>query len=371
MITRLKTRPRLDALDNQRRGAGKKLGRRIYFGLLIGLFTAMVYYFIGARFVLDADGIVTKERYLLAAEYDSRIIKKFVQPGDNVNKGQPLLQLDSRDIANKLSDFDSRRAELDNQLEEVKALIANAQRLLPLAKVQEEQAKTYASKLEKLFKRGLTTLSTRNEAKDLYFVRQRDVAALNGEFLSASKRRKTIISTLGRLDSVISDTTRIFDAGALVSPVDGIVGPVVPSIGQVNTRGESVLELFIGTPFILAYLPTDRMYLAEIGTEVAITDGYRTARGRIVGIGGLTDNVPAEFQSTLKRRERDEIFKIAYEGVDRFVLGSTVKVSSTYGISGIFDRLRSAFSDSNYGNVNSALPGTGRMKVAEGNGSLQ
>ena len=38
MITRLKTRHRLDELDNQSRGAGKKMGRRIYFGLLIEIF---------------------------------------------------------------------------------------------------------------------------------------------------------------------------------------------------------------------------------------------------------------------------------------------------------------------------------------------
>ena len=342
MITRLKTRPRLDALDNQRRGAGKKLGRRIYFGLLIAIFVSLGYFFVGARFVLDADGLVIKDRFLLAAEYDSRVIKTFVQPGDQVQKGQTLLQLDSRDIANKLSDFDARRTELLNQLEEVTALIANADRLLPIAEAQEEQARKYSEKVQKLLEEGYTTTPVRNNAMDVFFARQRDVAALAGERTSAQKRRKTLDDTLGELDRIIADTRRVFDQGTLETPVNATIGPVVPSIGQVNKRGEPMIEMFVGDAYILAYLPTDRVYRMDLGEQVAINDGFRTALGRVIKIGGLTDNLPAEFQGTLKRRERQEIVKIGYDSDPGFVLGSTVLITSSYGPSGIIDRIRTA-----------------------------
>lgn len=374
MITRLKTRPRLDALDNQRRGAGKKLGRRIYFGLLIAIFVSLAYFFVGARFVLDADGLVVKDRFLLAAEYDSRVIKAFVQPGDQVRQGQTLLQLDSRDIANKLSDFDARRSELLNQLEEVNALIANADRLLPIAEAQEEQARKYADKVQKLLDQGYTTTPVRNNAMDVYFARQRDVAALAGERTSAQKRRKTLDDTLGELDRIISDTRRVFDQGTLETPVDATIGPVVPSIGQVNKRGEPMIEMFVGDPFILAYLPTDRIYGMVQGEVVAINDGFRTALGRVIKIGGLTDNLPAEFQGTLKRRERQEIVKIAYEGDPGFILGSTVRITSSYGPSGLINRLRTAlFGGSgapdidpmDTASVTHAAPKTDRLPVVE------
>ncbi len=345
MITKLKSRPRLDALDNQRRGAGKKLGRRIYFGILIFIFVSVAYFFVGARFVLDADGLVVKDRFLLAAEYDSRVIRNNVQPGDTVRKGETLLLLDSRDIANKLSDFDARRAELLNQMEEVSALISNADRLLPIAGAQEKQAREYAERVQNLLDSGFTTTATRNNAMDVYFARQRDVAALKGERVSAMKREKTIRNTLEELDSIIADTKRVFARGTLESPVDGVVGPVVPSIGQVNKRGEPIMEMFVGKPYILAYLPTDRVYEVEPGTRVAVSDGYRTARGKIVKIGGLTDNLPAEFQGTLKRRERQEILKIEFDGTSDFVLGSTVSITSTYGFSGMIDRVRMAMFD--------------------------
>lgn len=344
MITRLKTRPRLDALDNQRRGAGKTLGRRIYFGLLIAIFVSLAYFFVGARFVLDADGLVVKNRFLLAAEYDSRVIKIFVQPGDQVRKGQSLLRLDSRDIANKLSDFDARRTELLNQLEEVTALISNADRLLPIAEAQQAQAKAYTDRVQKLLDKGFTTTPVRNNAMDVYFARQRDVAALQGERTSALKRKKTLDDTLAELDRIIADTRRVFDRGTLESPVDATIGPVVPSIGQVNKRGEPMIEMFVGEPYVLAYLPTDRVYGIAVGDTVAINDGFRTARGRVIKIGGLTDNLPAEFQGTLKRRERQEIVKIAYRNDPGFVLGSTVRISSSYGPSGLIDRVRNAFS---------------------------
>jgi multidrug resistance efflux pump len=366
MITKLKSRPRLDALDNQRRGAGKKLGRRVYFGILIAIFVSITYFFIGARFVLDADGLVVKDRFLLAAEYDSRVIRNNVQPGDAVRKGQTLLLLDSRDIANKLSDFDARRSELLNQLEEVSALIASAERLLPIASAQEKQARDYAEKVQKLLDSGFTTTPVRNNAMDVYFARQRDVAALNGERVSALKREKTITSTLAELDGIIADTKRIFDQGTLESPVDGIVGPVVPSIGQVNKRGEPIMEMFVGTPYVLAYLPTDRVYAVEVGTKVAINDGYRTARGRIVKIGGLTDNLPAEFQGTLKRRERQEILKIEFDGNPGFVLGSTVSITSSFGPTGIIDRIRTALFGDGIDPIDTAAVGPSEATVEQG-----
>ncbi len=366
MINRLKTRPRLDALDNQRRGAGKKLGRRIYFGILISIAVTLAYFFIGAKFVLDADGFVVKDTFLLAAEYDSRVIRIHVQPGDIVRKGQTLMQLDSRDIANKLSDFDARRSELLNQLEEVSALITNADRLLPIAEAQEKQAKDYSEKVQNLLDTGFTTTPVRNNAMDVYFARQRDVAALQGERVSALKREKTITSTLAELDSIIADTKRVFDQGMLESPIDGVIGPVVPSIGQVNKRGEPILQMFVGSTYILAYLPTNRIYGVSPGDRVAMNDGYRTARGTIVKIGGLTDNLPAEFQGTLKRRERHEIVKIEYDGNPGFTLGSTVNVTSAFGPSGLIDSIRTALFGDGVDPIDTAAVGSPAAPVEQG-----
>lgn len=346
MITRLKTRPRLDALDNQRRGAGKKLGRRIYFGLLVALGLSLVYFFVGARFVLVADGLVMRQRYLVAAEYDSRLMESYIRPGDTIRAGQMLMRLDSRDIANKLSDYNTKRSELQNQLEEIEALLAQSNKLLPLAEEQARRASDYAERVDGLFNKGFTTLLTRNQAADISLSKRRDVAALEGEKQSAEKRLKTVSLTISELQSVIDDTKKVFDEGYIYAPVAGVVGPVIPATGQVNQKGEPILEILSGQAYILAFFPTNRLYSLSAGDTVTISNGLRTARGRIENVGGLTDAVPAEFQNTLKRRERQEIVRITIETEADFPLGSTVSISSSLGPTGLLNRIRTALTGS-------------------------
>ncbi|MEO0496889.1 MAG: HlyD family efflux transporter periplasmic adaptor subunit [Pseudomonadota bacterium] len=334
MITRLKNRPRLDALDNQRRGAGKKLGRRVYLGCLYGIGGFFAYFFFGTFFILDSDGLVMKDQRFIETTFSAQVVKNHVQPGSLVKEGQILVSLQSQDILDSMAKVSGQRADLIAREEGVRAKMVATELLLPVAKDRARRAKEQMQRIDRLDGRGYITNGTRSAASELLYATQRDVTQLESEVTAAQGELDNLTAARETLENAIAQLTQAYNDGVIRAPVDGIVGARVPSNGEVFGGGETIMEVLSGRSYVLAYVPTSRFYSVEEGQPVVVSDGYQKAIGRIAKMGRVTDALPSEFQGAFATTERLQIMTIEFDHEVPFVLKAKVKVSGTLGING-------------------------------------
>ncbi|MEM1364774.1 MAG: HlyD family efflux transporter periplasmic adaptor subunit [Pseudomonadota bacterium] len=337
MITRLKNRPRLDALDNQRRGAGKKLGRRVYLACLYGVGGFFTYFFFGSFFILDSDGLVMKDQFFIETTFPAQITKNHVEPGGFVRKGQVLLSLQSQQILDSLANVAAQRADLVAKEQNLLAMKRQAQDLIPVAETRAASAAKQLAKISRLDSRGYITNGTRVNASELAYSTQRELVRLRSEMATAQSELDTVTAARKGVDEAIERLNISYGDGLIRAPTDGIIGPKVPSEGEVFTAAETILEVLAGKPYVLAYIPTNRLYDVEEGQTVIVSDGIQKARGTVSKLGQVTDALPSEFQGAFATTERHQILKITFSHEVPFVLKAKVKISGTLGWNGVVE----------------------------------
>ncbi len=101
-----------------------------------------------------------------------------------------------------------------------------------------------------------------------------------------------------------------YNGGRIVAPIDGMVGPKVPSIGAILRVGEPAADIYHGKSYVVGYLPTSRLFSVRENDSVIVSDGKMRASGRIVRLEAVADALPAEFQSVFSARERQQVVRV-------------------------------------------------------------
>ena len=102
-------------------------------------------------------------------------------------------------------------------------------------------------------------------------------------------------------------------------------------------------EVYHGAEYVLAYLPTNRMYGIEPGQKVIVTDGVNRESGRVERIETITDRTPPEFQSNPNGADRNQVARIVFDKPTRFPLLSKIRITGPYGLSSFLDSARGAW----------------------------
>lgn len=105
----------------------------------------------------------------------------------------------------------------------------------------------------------------------------------------------------------------VYAEGRIRAPVSGVVGRLNVSKGSVVRPGDSLMEIFHGTPYVLAYVPEGALYHVECGDRVQIKIGFILLAGRVTRIYPVTAQLPAEFRVSLRQPRRAQIVRIDFE----------------------------------------------------------
>jgi hypothetical protein len=125
------------------------------------------------------------------------------------------------------------------------------------------------------------------------------------------------------------------------SPVEGTVGPKVAAPGTVLRPGEPLAVVYYGPQYVVAYLPTNRLYSARPGDRVVVSDGGTHRWGQIERIEGLADALPAEFQSNFRSLERRQVVRVALpDGAPAFPLLAKINVSDWFAPGNLLSQVR-------------------------------
>ncbi len=345
MIKALRKRTRPDNLVNQVRAGGKNTARRIYLGTVGTAVAFLMLQLVGPFVFLDADGLVTKERITVAPDFNARILKVHVRPGDIVNQGDPLITLSSTETLDRIADLTSKLGAIATRETQLAGRLSQSRTLLPVATDRKLRAQANYQQLQALAKRQLTTPSRVLEATRELFESEREEAQIRGEAGNLDQEFATTAATRKDLARAIDDVRKSYNDGIILAASSGQIGPKVVNPGTILKLGETALDIYSGESYVVAYLPTSRIYSVEGGDSVVITDGTHRARGRILRIEAMADALPPEFQNVFSSRERQQVARVELEaGAERLSVQSKVKIIGHVSPNNAMSLLKSAMS---------------------------
>jgi len=153
-------------------------------------------------------------------------------------------------------------------------------------------------------------------------------------FIEMETQNGALKGELAAIDAALADAkaarVRLRDHyadGIVKASEDGAIGPSVPSRGDVYKPGDTIMEVYSGKAYVLAYLPRRYIFPLDVGTKVHIDGGRLSAVGVITDILPVTDALPKEFQNSFKPRDRSQLARIRLDQAPPFPLHAKVTVT--------------------------------------------
>lgn len=344
MIKALRKRTRPDNLVNQVRAGGKSLARRLYLIALGTVAAILVSAILGPMFFLDADGLVMKDRTVISSDYNARIVKVHVQPGDEVKAGTLLLTVTSSEALDRIADLTAKIASASSREATLQARLTQLAALTPVSKDRRTRAAAALKQLQDLQARHLTTAPRVSEAMREAYEAEREAAQTSGEIEVARIEASAAAASRKDLADALELLKAAYNQGKVNAPVAGTVGPKVPSLGNIVRPGESALDLYRGDAYVVGYLPTSRLFSVEPGDSVVVTDGKMRGRAKVIRVEAVAEALPAEFQSVFSARERQQVVRVEMD--DRadndFPIHGKVKVTGLFTPTNVTSMLKTA-----------------------------
>jgi hypothetical protein len=310
MIRQLRTRQRMDSLQNQARAGGISRGRIIYLCLVAGLGLFILNIFLGPYVFLRAEGMIMKEEHVVATLFESRTSKVLVKRGDLVEAGQPILQIESATVLREIADLSAQLANLTTRSAQLKAKALATTAVLPLAQqaadeISKEVAGLYDLKKKQLVRGGRLTqaLNSSYEIRARLVTLKAEQEALSDEVAKIEQARDNAFATLDKVKE-------IYQNGTVTTRVAGIIGSKVPFPGEVYNVGDEILRIHTGQPFVLAYLPDSYLFPVSKSQWLSVRVGVHHVTGIVEELLPVAAALPPEFQNTFKPRSRSRIVRV-------------------------------------------------------------
>lgn len=327
MVRALRKRPRPDTLASQKRKASNGAGRTVYLVLLALFALAVLDYLFGDFLLLRADGLVLRDRTLIAATYVARVEEVAVREGRQVRQGEVLLRLRSGEMLERLADLSTRRAQLSVSALDFAVRAANVAQLLPLARKRDHEAGKMVAKYDALSGTGLGVALNYDGALRASFDARQDQVRLTAQGEALEQELETLRAARRDVEVAFANLRQYYADGVVAAPASGAVGAEVPSVGDVYRAGEPMLSIYSGEPHVLVFLPRRYLFPIEVGQVVEVSDGRLATLGVIAEILPVTDTLPQEFQNTFKPADRSQLAEIRFAAPPPFPLHQKVEIT--------------------------------------------
>jgi multidrug resistance efflux pump len=330
MISTLGKRQRLDLVRNDIRNSGFAWGRYVYIGLCLLFLAALFDYVAGSSIFLRADGLVLQEHHTIAPAYDAQISEVYVQPGQRISSGTKIAKMESLSLTQALAELATKQAEISSMWAEASSKLAMTDTMLPLARRQSAELQTTLGAVQKMRDRQLGNARRIEEATTVAYTARERAAELEAQ--QKALQMKVAITDEARRDAqdAYNQLKSVFNGGLVVSPAAGVVGPSVAAPGEVLNTTTSILEVFTGKSYILAYLPDNYLFAVEPGQLVWAATGRFGSIATIDEVLPVADVLPVEFQNTMRPRDRSQLVRIKLPDVHAFTTRQKVRISPCY-----------------------------------------
>jgi HlyD family secretion protein len=299
---------------------GSLMKRFVILILIAAAIGGVLYYFL----ILDkkeGDTVIKVSGNIEATEADvgfkisGRIVSRFYEEGDWVEKGKVLAKLDDEDLRQRLdlarATLMSAQARLSKLLsgsrpEELRQAEAN----LHQAQFDLGNKETQYERMKELYERRVISKEGFDNAETSYKVAKAalQIATENYQLVKEGPRQEDIEDARAQVDqaraSVKLNETQL-SYTTLYSPISGVVLVKSGEIGEVVNPGTSVLTLAdINNVWLKAYIPETDLGKVKWGQEVIVTTDLRPKkeyRGRISFISSQAEFTPKQIQTEKER----------------------------------------------------------------------
>jgi HlyD family secretion protein len=300
---------------------GSLMKRFVVLTLIAAAIGGALYYYFFMRDKKEGDNIIRVSGNIEATEADvgfkipGRIMSRFYEEGDWVEKGKVLAKLDDEDLRQRLdlakATLMSAQAKLSKllagsrpeELGQAEANLQQAQYDLKNKEIQYERMKT-------LYERRVIPKETFDNAETSYKVAKAtlQIATENYQLVKEGPRKEDIEDARAQVEQAkvslnLAETQLGY--AVLYSPISGVVLVKSSEVGEVVNTGTSVLTVAdIEHAWLKAYIPETDLSKVKWGQEVIVTTDIRPRKeykGRISFISSQAEFTPKQIQTEKER----------------------------------------------------------------------
>ncbi|NLZ95040.1 MAG: HlyD family efflux transporter periplasmic adaptor subunit [Bacteroidales bacterium] len=225
---------------------------------LIGLAAVVVIVFIIGWYVYKPVPVVIQgsaevNEVRVSGKVPGRILHLYAQEGQQVNKGDTLVMIDSPEVRAKLAQATAAKsAAMAQQQKAHKGVrsetIEGAYEMWQKAEIGVDIAKKSYDRVERLFQKGVMTAQKRDEVEAQYNAAVSTAAAAKSQYNMAvnGAELEDKLSTTALVDKAkgaIAEVEAFLAETILVSPISGEVSEVFPASGELVATGSPIMNI--------------------------------------------------------------------------------------------------------------------------------
>jgi HlyD family secretion protein len=300
---------------------GSLMKRFVILILIAAAIGGALYYFFFIRDKKEGDAIIRVSGNIETTESDvgfkipGRIVSRFYEEGDWVEKGKVLAKLDDEDLRHRL---DLAKATLVSAQARLSKLLAGsrpeelgqAEANLQQAQLDLRNKEIQYERIKGLYERRVISKEAFDNSETSYKVARAtlQIATENYQLVKEGPRKEDIEDARAQVDQAraslkLNETQLSYTT--LYSPISGVVLVKSGEIGEVVNPGTSVLTLAdINNVWLKAYIPETDLGKVKWGQEVIVTTDLRPKkeyRGRISFISSQAEFTPKQIQTEKER----------------------------------------------------------------------
>ncbi|MEX2523984.1 MAG: efflux RND transporter periplasmic adaptor subunit [Gammaproteobacteria bacterium] len=242
-------------------------------------------------FVIKTGRLQPARKAQLRFEVSGRVVERYVEPGQHVVRGEPLLRVDEGDYRDTLLDIEAR-------VNQERQAIERDRKLLELVTQERKLQQREVERLEQLGRDALSSKSAYDEAMRRQLQYEAEEARLRYSVETAEARLQSRSAELNR-------ALRDLERTRLTAPFDATVNAVELEVGDYVTTGQAAIEL-VQLDSLDLYLEVTSILASSLslGEKVDIHVGDETRKGLIIALSADPDPVTNTHPLRI-RTERD------------------------------------------------------------------
>lgn len=260
---------------------------------------------------LEVSGTIEATEVQLAARTTGEIVRFFVDEGDRVRRGQPLVCQDTASLVLQLRQAEADLVAAQAQLKLLKAGarpedLAQAEARLQQAAMRLAQAQRDASRLEVLHAQHSATDRQLEDAQLQLRLAEAEYRAAQAylrklQHLTRPEELAVAQAHVAQAEARRDLLRRQLNDACLQAPINGIVSRRVAEVGEFAGPGSVLLTLMqLDTVYVQLYLPEPLIGVVQYGQPVTVrVDSWpnRTFEGRVTYIASEAEFTPRNVQT--------------------------------------------------------------------------
>jgi RND family efflux transporter MFP subunit len=263
--------------------------------------------------------LTAKQRVILASQVDGRIVSIAATEGEKVRQGQPLIQLQlteaQEEVNAAVSNLNIQKANLDNataqlrtaqaQEEAAAADVAQKEADLRQQEAEVDLARENLKRIEFLVNEGAeskqlldegnrdlkTALAQEQALKEALNVSRKNLVAAREGIKAAEAAINREKAAQNQAQAQLGVANENLSYNRIVAPIDGVVGDIIPRVGDYIEAGEELTNITQNETLELNLsVPIEQASQLKLGLPVEVVD--RTGEAKVTGkIGFIAPQV--------------------------------------------------------------------------------